>query len=226
MKKTVLTVAASSVVMLGTMAPEASAEKYSVEKNDTLWGIANQYSTTAQKLMDTNKLKADVIFPNQSLETGDNDEETEDTYTIKSGDTLSEIALDKGVSVEDLKEWNDLSSSLIFTGDELKIKDSGDNSEQTEEKSEDQTSVDSEKEEKKAEEEDDAKAEEEAEAKAEEEAEAKAEEEADAKAEEEADAKAEEEADAKAEEEADAKAEEEADAKAEKEAEEQAEKEA
>src|SRR5699024_662047 len=189
------------------------AEKYSVEKNDTLWGIANQYSTTAQKLMDTNKLKADVIFPNQSLETGDNDEETEDTYTIKSGDTLSEIALDKGVSVEDLKEWNDLSSSLIFTGDELKIKDSGDNSEQTEEKSEDQTSVDSEKAEKEGE-------------KDEEEADAKAEEEADAKAEEEADAKAEEEADAKAEEEADAKAEEEAEAKAEKEAEEQAEKEA
>src|SRR5699024_4343943 len=181
----------------------ASAEKYSVEKNDTLWGIANQYSTTAQKLMDTNKLKADVIFPNQSLGTGDNDEETEDTYTIKSGDTLSEIALDKGVSVEDLKEWNDLSSSLIFTGDELKIKDSGDNSEQTEEKSEDQTSVDSEKAEKEG-------------AKAEEEADAKAEEEADAKAEEEADAKAEEEADAKAEEEADAKAEEEAEAKAEK----------
>src|SRR5699024_10574811 len=217
MKKTVLTVAASSVVMLGTMAPEASAEKYSVEKNDTLWGIANQYSTTAQKLMDTNKLKADVIFPNQSLETGDNDEETEDTYTIKCGDTLSEIALDEGVSVEDLKEWNDLSSSLIFTGDELKIKDSGDNSEQTEEKSEDQTSVDSEKAEKegaKAEEEADAKAEEEADAKAEEEAEAKAEKEAEEQAEKEADAKAEEEADAKAEEEADAKAEEEADAKA------------
>src|SRR5699024_10425536 len=178
MKKTVLTVAASSVVMLGTMAPEASAEKYSVEKNDTLWGIANQYSTTAQKLMDTNKLKADVIFPNQSLETGDNDEETEDTYTIKSGDTLSEIALDKGVSVEDLKEWNDLSSSLIFTGDELKIKDSGDNSEQTEEKSEDQTSVDSEKAEKEAEEQAEKEAEEQAEKEAEEQAEKEAEEQA------------------------------------------------
>src|SRR5699024_5350721 len=228
MKKTVLTVAASSVVMLGTMAPEASAEKYSVEKNDTLWGIANQYSTTAQKLMDTNKLKADVIFPNQSLETGDNDEESKDTYTIKSGDTLSEIALDKGVTVEDLKEWNDLSSSLIVTGDELKIKDSGDNSEQTEEKSKDETSADSEKAEKEEakDEEADAKAEEEADAKAEEEADAKAEEEADAKAEKEAEEQAEEEAEEQAEKEAEEQAEKEAEEQAEEEAEEQAEKEA
>src|SRR5699024_3138367 len=229
MKKTVLTVAASSVVMLGTMAPEASAEKYSVEKNDTLWGIANQYSTTAQKLMDTNKLKADVIFPNQSLETGDNDEETEDTYTIKSGDTLSEIALDKGVSVEDLKEWNDLSSSLIFTGDGLKIKDSGDNSEQTEEKSEDQTSEHSEKaenEEAKADDEADTKAEEEAEAKAEKEAEEQAEKEAEEQAEKEAEEQAEKEAEEQAEKEAEEQAEKEAEEQAEKEAEEQAEKEA
>src|SRR5699024_503257 len=129
MKKTVLTVAASSVVMLGTMAPEASAEKYSAEKNDTLWGIANQYSTTAQKLMDTNKLKGDAILPHQTCETGDNEEETEDTYTIKSSDTIRESGLDRAVSVEDLTEWNYLSSSLMFTGDELKIKDSGDKSE-------------------------------------------------------------------------------------------------
>src|SRR5699024_2523582 len=102
-------------------------------------------------------------------EMGNKEEKTKYTYTIKSGDTLSEIALDKGVSVEDLKEWNDLSSSLIFTGDELKIKDSGDNSEQTEEKSEDQTSVDSEKAEKEAEEQTEYEAEEQQEKKEEEE---------------------------------------------------------
>ncbi|HLQ94952.1 MAG TPA: LysM peptidoglycan-binding domain-containing protein [Pseudogracilibacillus sp.] len=230
MKKTVITVAASSVVMLGAMSPEASAEEYSVEKNDTIWGIANQYNTTAQKVMNVNGLSTDVIFPNQTLETGDDeesdDEEKDGTYAVKSGDTLSEIALDKGVSVEELKEWNNLSSSLIFAEDELQIKESvSDESEKTEEETEKQESEDNEavKEEQEADKEADAKAEEEADAKTEEEAEAKAEEEAEAKAEEEA---AEKEAEEAAEKEAEEAAEKEAEEQAEKEAEEQAAKEA
>ncbi|WP_371814658.1 LysM peptidoglycan-binding domain-containing protein [Jeotgalicoccus sp. WY2] len=40
-------------------------------------------------------------------------------YTIKAGDTLFEIAVEFDVTVADLKEWNNLSSDLIFEGKEL-----------------------------------------------------------------------------------------------------------
>src|SRR5699024_10381304 len=42
-------------------------------------------------------------------------------YTVKSGDTLSAIAKRYGVTVTQLKEWNDLNSDLILIGQKLKV---------------------------------------------------------------------------------------------------------
>lgn len=41
------------------------------------------------------------------------------TYTVKSGDTLSEIAYEFDISTEDLMEWNDLDSTIIVPGQKL-----------------------------------------------------------------------------------------------------------
>ena len=43
------------------------------------------------------------------------------TYTIEKGDTLSEIAVSHNVSVGDLKEWNDLRSTVIYPNQKLTI---------------------------------------------------------------------------------------------------------
>lgn len=43
------------------------------------------------------------------------------TYKVEKGDSLWEIANDKNISIEDLITLNDLSSSLIFPGQEIKI---------------------------------------------------------------------------------------------------------
>ncbi len=43
------------------------------------------------------------------------------SYTIVSGDTLSAIAMQFSVSVELLKELNDLEDSSIYAGKSLKI---------------------------------------------------------------------------------------------------------
>ncbi len=43
------------------------------------------------------------------------------TYRVRSGDVLGKIASRHGVSVNDLKQWNNLSSNLIKVGQQLKV---------------------------------------------------------------------------------------------------------
>ena len=44
-------------------------------------------------------------------------------HTVKSGDTLWSISQDNNVSVQDLQEWNDLESTLIYPSEVLKVAD-------------------------------------------------------------------------------------------------------
>jgi len=44
------------------------------------------------------------------------------THTVKTGDLLSKIATKYGVTVADLKKWNNMKSNTIFMGQVLKIK--------------------------------------------------------------------------------------------------------
>ncbi|GHB73173.1 lytic transglycosylase domain-containing protein [Persicitalea jodogahamensis] len=43
------------------------------------------------------------------------------TYIVRRGDNLTEIARRHGVSIDDVKDWNDLSSGKILVGQKLKI---------------------------------------------------------------------------------------------------------
>ncbi len=44
-------------------------------------------------------------------------------YTVKSGDTLSRIAIEHKVTVANLKKWNNLKSDMIYIGQKLTIGD-------------------------------------------------------------------------------------------------------
>lgn len=118
------------LVVTFALGTEASAEKIEVKKGDTLWNIAQNNNITVGQLKKINNLTSHIIYPKQTLETSTSNNKTtskkeetkSSTYIVKSGDSLSKIGALYGVKVNELKDWNNLSSSLIIVGQELAIK--------------------------------------------------------------------------------------------------------
>ena len=114
-----------------TIAYSAEAASHTVESGDSLWLLAEENNVTVNSIKKENNLTSDIIVPGQVLEIGEDskaedknnkeesDKEAKDTYVIEAGDTLFEIALEFDVTVAELKEWNNLSSDIIFVGKEL-----------------------------------------------------------------------------------------------------------
>lgn len=120
-------------------APAKTGNTYTVKAGDTLSGIASKHNISLQNLMKWNNLDTTLIFPgnvfvvsnsstnNSSTGSSSNNTpskpatSTASVYTVKSGDTLSRIASQNGVSVANLKKWNSLNSDLILIGQKLSI---------------------------------------------------------------------------------------------------------
>lgn len=101
---------------------------YTVKKGDSLWNIANLYNVSVNDIVDYNNLGTTLLQVGQQLliPTGGIDMPTEDdeigiTYVVKSGDSLWSIAKRYDVSVDELKNANNLSSNLLTIGQELVI---------------------------------------------------------------------------------------------------------
>ncbi len=128
MKKVVTAITTTTIALTGAATVDA-AEEYEIVKRDTLWGISQQYNMTVEKLMEKNELRSTLIHPGQRLLVDETSaakkkvakESESDTYTVVSGDTLSEIAAEYNVTYQEIMEWNSLPSTLIFPGDKLKI---------------------------------------------------------------------------------------------------------
>src|SRR5699024_9192007 len=132
-----MSVTATAVIASTILGAEsADAATYKVKSGDTLWSISQQHSTSIGQLKSWNNLTNDIIFPNQVLEVGGsnatnnkNTEQTKsnsssskaNTYTVKSGDSLSKIAHAHGISLKNLMDWNNLSTTLIYPGDKLTV---------------------------------------------------------------------------------------------------------
>lgn len=93
--------------------PKPTGSSYTVVSGDTLSGIAKKFGTTVSALKSANQLTSDMIHVGQTLTVpGEGAENTPipsptpepteatSTYTVKSGDSLSKIAKDYGMSVQ------------------------------------------------------------------------------------------------------------------------------
>ena len=95
---------------------------YTVKSGDTLWSIAKNNGLSVDELKDLNNLTSNKLSVGQKLLIGEDIVPViNDTYIVKKGDTLYGIAKKYGLSVDELKKYNNLNSSSLSIGQKLKI---------------------------------------------------------------------------------------------------------
>ena len=108
---------------------DVDTKYHTVRRGETLGLIAERYGVTVSRLKDWNDLRSNKIFVGQRLKVvsmvdkgeieveGDADvQENATTHKVRRGESLFSIAEDYGVTIDNLKEWNNLSSSSIDAG--------------------------------------------------------------------------------------------------------------
>ena len=112
----------------GVTTPDTNSV-YVVEKGDTLYSISLKYNTTPSAIMNKNNLTngtlsigQTLIIPGDIESTGeDTNNSYTNTYVVQRGDSLYSISSAYGVSVNELKNANNLTSDLLTIGQVLTI---------------------------------------------------------------------------------------------------------
>ena len=123
-----LTALSASAALL-TTGTSALAASHKVVKNDSLWAISKKYGVSISSLKKANSLSGNTIYVGQTLKIPSSSKTaavkamatSSTTYKVAKGDTLWSIAKKYGVSVSALQKANNLSSSLIYIGQSLKL---------------------------------------------------------------------------------------------------------
>ncbi len=94
---------------------------HTIGKGENLNLIAKKYGVSVSDIKRWNKISnANKIYAGQKLKIYTN-QPSWTTYTVRSGDNLTKIAKKYGVSVSDIKKWNNMKSTKIYVGQKLKI---------------------------------------------------------------------------------------------------------
>ena len=118
-----------------TYSPPVGSNTYVVNKGDTLWSIARKNNISVDELKKLNNLTSNSLSLNQVLKLPTSNNDLSTTYTVKSGDTLYKIANQFGLSVNELKSINNLSTNNLSIGQVLKVKKDTSNDNTTNDKS-------------------------------------------------------------------------------------------
>lgn len=121
-----------------TLPPETPL-RYTVRSGDSLWLIANRYQITVAELTQWNSLTTDALIkPGQQLvlqadatiaQAGSKRVvETQQHYTVRTGDSLAKIAQRFRMTAEELADWNSIQiGDLIHPGQQLLLRPSDSN---------------------------------------------------------------------------------------------------
>jgi membrane-bound lytic murein transglycosylase D len=96
---------------------------YTVQAGDTVSGIAERFGVTSSQVMEWNGIQdPGKLHVGRSLKLYGPSQDWK-LYTVQSGDSLGRIAQAQGCTVSELKGWNDLSSSTIYPGQKLRVRE-------------------------------------------------------------------------------------------------------
>lgn len=101
-----------------------SGTTYTVKSGDSLWNIAKKFDVSVEELKAVNNLNSNLLNIGQilripkkeTIETGDYF-----VYNVKSGDSLYSIGKKFGISVDELIDYNNLSTSSLKINQQLLI---------------------------------------------------------------------------------------------------------
>ena len=127
-----ITVGASTITAQNVFATTITTKTYTVKSGDCLSSIAKNFGLSLNELRKVNNKWNDSIFPGQVLEVSGEassavqqpvqaPSNSDKTYTVKSGDCLSSIAKQCGLSLNNLRKVNDKWNDSIFPGQVLKL---------------------------------------------------------------------------------------------------------
>ena len=111
----------------GNEQPTTNTMEITIQWGDTLSELAIQYHTTVAELVRLNDIQnPNLIYAGETLIVPSTNEQTgqSQVYTVKRGDTLSEIAMKYGTTVQAIAQDNNISNvNLIYPGQRLVIRD-------------------------------------------------------------------------------------------------------
>ncbi|PFN80561.1 peptidoglycan endopeptidase [Bacillus sp. AFS076308] len=128
----------NQTLQISSTGPTASVQAvkqttYTVVKGDALIKIANRFNVTVGEIQQWNNLKNTVIYVGQVLKVSapgktvtvtaptPTTTTATTTYTVKSGDYLGKIGQQFGMTVQQLKTLNKLTSDRIYVGQKLQV---------------------------------------------------------------------------------------------------------
>ncbi|MDI6666569.1 LysM peptidoglycan-binding domain-containing protein [Leuconostoc falkenbergense] len=133
MKKSLIASAVAASVVGGQVIEVSASTTYNVKTGDTLYAIALKNNLTVSEIKSTNHLNSNTIYSGQKLVLSKSEAsgkasstkittKSNNTYTVKSGDTLSKIAANHHMSLSQIVTLNQISNAnLLRIGQVLKI---------------------------------------------------------------------------------------------------------
>jgi LysM repeat protein len=98
----------------------AFVEKYTVQQDDTLYGLSKKFDSSVDEIKTINSLKEDTILTGQKLIIP-NTTTPKAHHIVKKGETVYSISKQYQINIDNLVKENNLKNNHIYIGQKLKI---------------------------------------------------------------------------------------------------------